>query len=119
MATSITRRRLYLFIVTDNVGGTESCIPCLSKYTESFSNVYILTVARLLAMSKFFASVNEVESHNKSRHSGLALNIFWVNQCGWMQLSVEVSMGITITKLWRLFRYGVNRYNYEKLIGIR
>ena len=28
-------------------------------------------------------------------------------------------MGITITNCWKLFRYGVNRDHYEKLIGIR
>ena len=28
-------------------------------------------------------------------------------------------MGMTITNFWKLFCYGVKRYHYEKLIGIR
>ena len=28
-------------------------------------------------------------------------------------------MGMTITNCWRLFRYGVKKYHYDKFIGIR
>ena len=28
-------------------------------------------------------------------------------------------MGITIINCWKLFRYGVKRYHYDKLVGIR
>ena len=28
-------------------------------------------------------------------------------------------MGMTITNFWKLFRYGVKRYHFENLIGIR
>ena len=28
-------------------------------------------------------------------------------------------MGLNITNLWKLFCYGVKRYHYEKLVGIR
>ena len=58
-------QKILSFIVIDHAGGTNSCIPYLYKYTESFSNVCICPVDRLLAVSKFFASVNEVDSHNK------------------------------------------------------
>ena len=36
-----------------------------------------------------------------------------------MQLCVTVYIGITITKFWKLFFYGVKRDNYENFIGIR
>ena len=32
---------------------------------------------------------------------------------------MTVFMGMTITNFWKLFRYGVNRDYYDKLIGIR
>ena len=70
-------------------------------------------------MYKFFGAVNEVESHNNSRQSDLALENFWVTQCGWLRLCTTVSMGMTITYCWELFCYGVKRHHYEKLIGIR
>ena len=34
-------------------------------------------------------------------------------------LCTNVAMGTTITNIWKLFCYGVNRYHYEKFIGIR
>ena len=36
-----------------------------------------------------------------------------------MRLCTTVSMGMTTTNCWKLFRYGVKRYHYDKLIGIR
>ena len=64
------------FIFTDNAGGTKAGLTYLSKYPDQFSNVSIRPVARPLVMYKFFGSVNEVDSHNKSRQSGLALENF-------------------------------------------
>ena len=59
-------------------GGTKLGIPYLSKYLDQFSNVSILPVACPLLMSKFVGLVNEVESHNKSRHLYFTLDKFWV-----------------------------------------
>ena len=70
-------------------------------------------------MYKFFGSVNDVDTHNKSRQSDLALEKFWVTQCGLLRLFRTVAMGITITNVWKIFSYGVTRDHYEKLIGIR
>ena len=70
-------------------------------------------------MSKFFGSVNEFDSHNKLRQSNLALEKFWVTQCGWIWLCMTVATGMTIINYWKLFHYGVKRYHYDKLIGIR
>ena len=63
--------------------------------------------------------MNEVDSHNKSRQSGLALDKWWVTKCGWLRLCTTVAMGMTITNCWKLFRCGVKRERYDKLIGIR
>ena len=70
-------------------------------------------------MSKFFGSVNEVQSHNKSRHSDIALEKLWIMQCVWLRLCTTVAMGMTITNFWKLFFYGVKRDQYYKFIGIR
>ena len=43
----------------------------------------------------------------------------WVTQFGWLWLCTAVDMGMTITNLWKLFTYVVNRDHYEKSIGIR
>ena len=107
------------FIVTDNAGSTQSGIPYLSKYHDQFTNVAIHPVSHPLIMSKLFGSVNEVDCHNKSKQSYLALNKFWVTQCSWLRLCPEVAMGTTSNNFWKLFCCGVKRYHYEKLIGIR
>ena len=65
------------------------------------------------------SAVNEVDSHNKSRQSDLELEKWYFTQFGWLFLCTTVDMGMTITNCWKLFHYGVNRYQYEKLIGIR
>ena len=70
-------------------------------------------------MSKFFGLVDAVESHNKSCQSYLALDKFWVTQCGWLWFCTTVAMGVTITNCWKLFCYGMKREHYDKLIRIR
>ena len=50
------------FIASEDTGITKAGIPYLYKYPKLFSNVSIFPVARLLGMSKFFLSVNEVYS---------------------------------------------------------
>ena len=65
------------------------------------------------------SAVNEFDSHNKSRQSDLALEKWWVTQRGWIRLCKTVDMGMTINNCWKLFRYGVKRDHYDKLIGIR
>ena len=70
-------------------------------------------------MSKFFGSVNDVDSHNKSCQSDLALEKFWVTQCGWLRLYATVAMGTKINNSWKLFHYRVKRDHYNKFIGIR
>ena len=47
-------------------------------------------------MSKFVGSFNEVDSHNKSWQSDLALEKFYMMQYGWIRLCTTVSMGMTI-----------------------
>ena len=112
-------RKVLSFIVTDNAGSTKTGISYLSKYPDQSTNVAIRPVARPIVMSKQFSAVNEVDSHNKSRRSDLALEKWWVTQCGWLRLCTTVAMGVTITNCWKLFRYGVKREHYDKLIGIR
>ena len=43
-------------------------------------------------MSKFFRSVNEVESHKKPRQSDSALEKFCIPQCGWRKLCKTVAV---------------------------
>ena len=70
-------------------------------------------------MSEFFGSVNEVDSHNKSRQSDLGLENYWVTQCGWLQLCTTVAVVMNINNLWKLFCYRVKRDHYYKLVGVR
>ena len=78
---------------------------------------FALLLVPLLCQKK--SAVNEVDSHNKSRQSDLALDKWWVTQFGWLRLCTPVAMGMTITNCWKLLCYGVKRDHYEKLIGIR
>ena len=90
-------------------------------YLSIPTNLQMLLFALLLVplLCQTNSAVNEFESHNKLRQSNLALEKWWVTQCGWLRLCTPVAMGMTITNCWNLFCYGVKRYHYEKLIGIR
>ena len=78
---------------------------------------FALLLVPLLCQKK--SAVNEVDSHNKSRQSDLALEKWWFTQCRWLMLCTTVTMGMNINNCWKLFRYGVKRDHYEKLIGVR
>ena len=64
------------YIVIDNTGITQTGLTYLSKYPGQFYNVSIRPVARPLVMYKFVGSVNEVDFHNKSTQTDLALEKF-------------------------------------------
>ena len=73
-------RKVLQFIVIEKSGITQSGLTYLYKYPGQFSNVAISPVALPLVVHKFFGSVNDVDSHNKSRQSDLALEKYWVTQ---------------------------------------
>ena len=71
-------------VATAGVGSTTLGIPYLWKYPDQFYNVSIRPVACPLLLSKFFGSVNEVDSHNKLRKSYIGMDKFRVAKCGWL-----------------------------------
>ena len=66
-------QKVLSFIVTDDAWITKAGHIYLYKHPDKYSNVAICPVSRPLVMYKFFGYVNEVDSHNKSRQSDLAL----------------------------------------------
>ena len=71
-------QKVVSFFATAGAGRTTLGIPHLLKYPDQFSNVSIRPFSRPLLVSKFFGSVNEVDSHNKSRQSDISLEKFWL-----------------------------------------
>ena len=69
-------QKVLSFIVTEEAGITQSGITHLFKYPDQFYNVSIRPVANTIFMYKLFGSVNDVDPHNKSRQSYLALEKF-------------------------------------------
>ena len=65
------------FVATEDVVSTKSGTTYLYNYPDQFNNVSVHLVSCILVMYKLFGSVNEVEYHNKSRQSDLALDKFW------------------------------------------
>ena len=112
-------QKIISFIVTDNIGITKEGLTYLSKLPEQFSNVSICPIDFPLVIYKFSGSINEVDSHNKSRKSDLAMEKLGVNQCGWLWLCTAVATGTNITNFWKIFHYEVKRDNHGKSIDIR
>ena len=69
-------RNVIYFTVEDNEEIIHAGLPYLSNYPDHFNNASIHPVAHPLIMYKLFGSVNEVESHNKSRQFYLELEKF-------------------------------------------
>ena len=103
---------LYL-IFTGNAERTQAVIPYLYNYPDQFTNVSILPISRPLVVSNFFGSVNEVDSHNKSRQSYLVLVKFWVTQCSWIQLCSTIDMVTIITNCLNCFVVGLIETNMK------
>ena len=53
-----TVRKVLYLIFTEYSGSTKAVITYLSKYRYQFDNVFIISVAGTLVMSKFFGYVN-------------------------------------------------------------
>ena len=66
-------RNVISSVATKDAGITKDGITYSSKYHVPCYNFSVRPIDRPLAVSKFFVSVNEVDSHNKSRKSDLAL----------------------------------------------
>ena len=107
------------FISKQNTGIKKVAITYLYNHPDQFYNVDILPVARTLFMSKLFGYTNEVESHKKPSQSDLALEKYWVTQCGEIKLCTAVATEMDINSFYKIFFYGIKRYHYEKLIGMR
>ena len=115
---SIMRGSFYLLLLRTTQATQRLVFPIfLSILTNSLMLPFTLLLVPLLY--QLFSVVNEVDSHNKSIQSDLALEKWWVTQYGWLRLCKKVAMGMTITNCWKLFRYGVKREHYDKLIDIR
>ena len=112
------RGRFYLLLLRTTQRAQILVFPI---YPSILTNLLMFPFALLLVpvLCQFFSAVNEVDSHNKSRQSDLALEKWWVIQCGWLRLCTKVTMGMNITNCWKLFSYGVKRDHYDKLISIR
>ena len=119
MDASITRIRFDLLLLHTMHVSHRQFFPIYLSTLTIFLNVSICPIYRPLVIYKFFGSVNEVVSQNKSRQSDLDPEKFWVTQCGWIMLCTTVDIVMAITNWWEIFRFGVNRYHYEKLIGTR
>ena len=112
-------KKVIYLIATEDAGITKFGIPYLYKYPENFYNVSIHPVSHPLVMSRLFGSFNEFYPNKKPRQYGLALEKYWVNQCGWIHLCMTVAMGMTIYNFWNVYFNRVNIYHYEKLMGTR
>ena len=91
-------RNILSFFATARAGITTLGITYLSNYPEKKINFLIFPIACLHIIYIYFCLVHEVDSHINSWQSDLALENFWVTQCGWIQLCTTIAMSMKITK---------------------
>ena len=118
LATSITRGMLYILLLQSTQGKHRQFLPIS---VSIFTSLIIFPVTLLLVPISCltFSAVNGVNSHKKPKNYYLALDKFWVTQCGWLWLCTIIAMGIHITNGWKLFCCGIKRDQNDKLIRIR
>ena len=102
-------QKVLCFILTEESGREKIGIPYLSNCPDHITNVAVRPVAFPHVLSKFFGSVNGIDSHKKFIQSDLALEKLWVTQCGCVWLCTTFDIGINVTNLWEPFHHGVNR----------
>ena len=105
--TSNNMCKVIYLIATEDAGRKNYGIPYLSKYPDQFSDAINFPCCSSPLMYQFFGSVNEVTHHEKSRQSYLALEKYWVTQCGWIWLCTAFDIGMTIPNLWKLLFCGI------------
>ena len=66
------------FIATEREGRKKYGIPYLSKYPDKLASADVQSVVCPQIMSKFFVSVNKIDSHKKSWKSDLDLEKQWI-----------------------------------------
>ena len=76
-------RKILVFISTEGSGSTEPGDTYLSNLTDIYSNVSICPVVCNHLLEMYFNACNEIDNYNRMRHSGLALEKYWVTHSGY------------------------------------
>ena len=71
-------RKVLRFIATEGCGSTEPGNPCLSCFTDIYSNVSVHPIVRPCLLGRYFNTCHAIDNHNRMRQSNLVLEKYWV-----------------------------------------
>ena len=111
-------RKVLVFIATQGARSTEPGDPCLSCFTNIYSNVSVCPVFIPHFLGRYFNCHNSIDNQNRIWKYDLALYKQCVTQgrCFRIEKTMALGMGITDGKL--LYCHGVAEGNGEKKISI-
>ena len=90
-----------MFVATELAGKTMRGTPYEMKFADEDGNIHVREVDRPDVISKFFKDSNNVDKHNQSRQSDLALEKKWITDDCWFRLGTTY-LGIGVTDTWKL-----------------
>ena len=115
---SIICRRLYLSLVHRTQGSPRLVLPIylstLTRFLMFPSTLFLVIFSCLSYLGTLMRLTPTTNPYSLVYHwksTGLL--------CGWIWLCTKVSIGMTITNIWKPFICGIKRYHYKKLISIR
>ena len=94
-------KKTLMFVATELAGKTMRGTPYEMKFADEDGNVHVREVDRPDVISKFFKDSNNVDKHNQSRQSDLALEKKWITDDCWFHLATTY-LGIGVTDTWKL-----------------
>ena len=94
-------KKTLMFVAKELAGKTMRGAPYEMKFADVDGNVHVREVDRPDVISKFFNDSNNVDKHNQSRQSDLALEKKWITDDCWFGLATTY-LGIGVTDTWKL-----------------
>jgi hypothetical protein len=96
-----SRKTILFFVLTKNSGSLTDGKPYDMKYTDSYRNVCTRLVDNPDAASKFFATLNVIDTHNQLRQDLLQLKKKWLTKNPYFRLSTTL-LGVNVTDTFLL-----------------
>jgi hypothetical protein len=105
------------FIFNEGASSTEQGEPYIAKWKDDNDNTIMKQVNRPEVCSIYFRYNNVIDVHNMMRQKELALEKYWVTECGFFRLLTTV-FGMTIVDCWRAYRHHISPNHRHKQIKL-
>ena len=109
--------KVLCFLYNKGAGTIQPGKPYVAKWKDRYGNTNSKYVPRPNVVSRYFADLNVIDSHNQSRQYDLHLEKCWVTRCGYFRLATTL-FGICVVDSWKAYRHHMNSRHRHYDIGL-